>query len=194
MESTEDDPLLTEIKQTLAANARELLKAVAAEAPGEHIYAIVFNDGSAAAATEEALARTAVEYRESGYEAKSGDTDKLLRALLRWDCLTAFAYDSNLEGALAFAQKIRAAAENSTELLDWAGAEILKEMDAAGEFGTGEAREKIVLGITRGTMSVDDFVKNAEPLNPPAVIERLKAEIESGKAANTAFDNPWKDQ
>jgi len=210
----DEDPLLAEIKQRLRASAAELLKSLATDAPGERIYAFFFNDASAAAATEEALARTAVEYRESGYEAQSGDTEALLRAMLRWDCLSAFAYDSLSPeeaavpepkegenkwvarglGTMAFLQKLRGSAENAAELLAWSGAEVLKEMDAAGTFGDGADRERIVLSVSHTGGSLEDFVTAAEPLNPPVVIERLKLEIAAGVEANKEFESPWKDQ
>lgn len=65
----------------------------------------------------------------------------------------------------------------------------LKKMDFVGIFTgvfTGRVkREQLVLGIYMNSkyMTEEKFVSWAEPINPPSVIERLRREIEEGRAA-----------
>jgi hypothetical protein len=56
--------------------------------------------------------------------------------------------------------------------------DVLKELDAAGTFGTGAAREQVVLGVCYigGDNSEKEFLGWGKQVNPPKVFKRLKAE------------------
>src|SRR5262249_6592101 len=57
--------------------------------------------------------------------------------------------------------------------------DVLREMDAAGVFGTGPDRERVVLGLCYigGDNSEREFLGWAKQVNPPKVYKRLRQEL-----------------
>lgn len=63
--------------------------------------------------------------------------------------------------------------------------DVLRELDAAGVFGTGKVREQIPIGIcdVGGDNTEEDFLAWAEAVNPPSVMEKLRRELQAADEA-----------
>lgn len=59
--------------------------------------------------------------------------------------------------------------------------DVLKEMDAAGVFGTGPDRERLIVGLCYigGDNSEEEFLGWAKQVNPPKVYKRLRQELQA---------------
>ncbi len=54
---------------------------------------------------------------------------------------------------------------------------VVQKLDSEGEFGTGDQREKLILGIWMGDQSDEDRVALARPMNSAVAIERFAREM-----------------
>jgi hypothetical protein len=176
---------LDDIRAALRAAAETFLRGVEKQHPGETLYGFLFEISSVgfsangAAATEEGLARYAEAYAQ-----ENGGTADRLRAEFRWGS-TEDAWYQQPDAAFAAVNKLLARAEREELYEEYGGAleglclDVLKDLDAAGTFGTGAARDRIVLGVcyTGGDNSEEEFLGWAKQVNPPKVFKRLKAEF-----------------
>ena len=201
----ERDALFAEIKKELCAGAIRFLEFLARDHPGETLYSFMFmlspvdNFALAVAGSIEALDRTAEQYAESGYQVSVGEPIEVLRESLKWLYVEDFWFGQDGDFCDEAGKLFETAIEK--EFIKRGDGQApglcvaaLKEMDAAGNFGSGAARAQIVLGLSYGMADGEDFLKWADELNPPQVVARLKQEIEAGRAANLLLESPWKDQ
>jgi hypothetical protein len=172
------------IHAALQAAAEKFLRAVAKDHPGETLYGFLFEiscegfSAHRAAATEEGLIRYAEEYASK----RGGDAGRL-RAEFRWGS-TEDAWYQQPDASFDAVNKLLARAEREGlyemygGILEGLCIDALKELDAAGVFGTGEARERIVLGICYigGDHSEKEFLGWAKQVNLPKVFKRLRTE------------------
>ncbi len=175
---------LDEIRTALRTAAEKFLRAVAKEHPGETLYGFLFEiscegfSAHGAAATEEGLRRYTEEYAAK----RGGDADQL-RSEFRWGS-TEDAWYQQPDAAFAPVNKLLARAEREGLYEMYGGVleglciDVLKELDAAGTFGTGASRERVALGVCYigGDNSEKEFLGWAKQVNPPKVFKRLKAE------------------
>jgi len=61
--------------------------------------------------------------------------------------------------------------------------QALQEMDRQGQFGSGAARERLVLCVWKGDQSLRERHEFARALNPPAVARRFGREMNDGSRA-----------
>lgn len=175
---------LDDICAALRTAAETFLRAVSKEHPGETLYGFLFEiscegfSAHGAAATEEGLRRYAEEYAaEDG-----GDADQL-QAEFRWGS-TEDAWYQQPDAAFDAVNRLLARAEREGlnemcgGVLEGLCIDVLKELDAAGTFGTGAARERVILGVCYigGDNSPEEFLGWAKQVNPPRVFKRLRAE------------------
>jgi hypothetical protein len=175
---------LDDIRAALRTAAEKFLRAIRKEHPGETLYGFLFEiscegfSAHGAVATEEGLRRYAKEYA-----AKHGGDAAQLRAEFRWGS-TEDAWYQQPDSAFAAVNRLLARAERDKLYELYAGVlealciDVLKELDAAGTFGTGVDRERVVLGVCYigGDNSEKEFLGWAKQVNPPKVFKRLKAE------------------
>jgi hypothetical protein len=175
---------LDNIRAALRKAAEKFLRAVAREHPGETMYGFLFEiscegfSAHGAAATEERLRKYAEEYA-----AEDGSDADQVRSEFRWGS-TEDAWYQQPDSAFAAVNRLLTRAEREGLYEMYAGVleglclEVLKELDAAGTFGTGAARERVVLGVCYigGDNSEKEFLRWAKQVNPPKVFKRLKAE------------------
>jgi hypothetical protein len=59
--------------------------------------------------------------------------------------------------------------------------DVLRQMDEAGAFGTGEEREEVIIGVSDmlGFDNTKEFVDGAKRVNPPQAIRRLRRELKN---------------
>jgi hypothetical protein len=175
---------LDEIRKALRNSAETFLRAVTRDHPGETLYGFLFEvscegfSAHGAAATEEGLRRYA-----EGYAAKRAGSADQLRSESRW-ASTEDAWYQQPDAAFNAVNKLLARAEREGLYEMYAGVleemciDVLKELDAAGTFGTGAAREQVVLGVCYigGDNSAKEFLGWAKQVNSPKVYKRLWAE------------------
>jgi uncharacterized protein DUF4303 len=185
MAKSRSEPVgLDAIRAALRAAAEKFLRGVAKEHPGETLYGFLFEiscegfSAHGAAATEEGLSRYAEEW-----VAKTGGKVARLKAEFRWGS-TEDGWYQQPDAAFNAVNRLLARAERE-ELYEMYGGvleglciDVLKELDAAGTFGTGADRERLVLGICYigGDNSEKEFLGWAKQVNPPKVFKRLRAE------------------
>jgi hypothetical protein len=175
---------LDAIREALKEAAKTFLAAVAKKHPGEMLYGFLFEvsavgySAAAAAATEEGLRRsTAKSAAEEGVDASE------LAAQYRWGSIEDAWYQEpskpfdRVNDLLESADAQQLYPEFSG-VLEQLCVEALKELDAAGVFGSGPERERVAIGVchTGGDNSEAQFLGWAEQVNPPKVFERLKSE------------------
>lgn len=63
--------------------------------------------------------------------------------------------------------------------------EVLQQLDSVGVFASAETRQNILIGVcdVGGDNTEEDFLKWAEVVNPPVVIERLRRELQKANEA-----------
>jgi hypothetical protein len=175
---------LGDIRSALHQAAEKFLHAVAKDHPGETLYGFLFEvscegfSAHGAAATEEGLSRFAEEWA-----AERGGKVEHLKSEFRWGS-TEDAWYQQPDAAFAAVNRLLARAEREELYEMYAGVleglciDVLKEMDAAGTFGTGATRERVTLGVCYigGDNSEEEFLGWAKRVNPPKVFKRLRAE------------------
>jgi hypothetical protein len=185
MAKAQTEPVsLDGIRKALRTAAEKFLRAVAKEHPGETLYGFLFEiscegfSAHGAAATEEGLRRYA-----EGYAVKHGGDADQLRSEFRWGS-TEDAWYQQPDTAFTVVNKLLDRAEGQElygvygGVLEGLCIDVLKELDAAGMFGTGVARERVVLGVCYigGDNSEKEFLGWAKQVNPPRVYKRLRTE------------------
>lgn len=204
MATSSKNELFGRILEALASGVHEFLAEFRAAWPGETMYSLLFElpcEGThahAAVATEEGLARIAEKYASKGYRISDGETLTALRIWLRWagpedgwfqgNETHCFDRVSNLLDE-AFAAKYMEMFDG--QLNDLALA-TLRDLDVRGVFGSTAERERIVLGMCYigGDNSDEEFLEWAERVNPPAVIERLRREMDESRAMAERIPSP----
>jgi hypothetical protein len=204
MATSSKDELFARIMEALAAGVHEFLAEFRAAWPREAMYSFLFElpcEGThahAAVATEEGLTRVAEKYASKGYGISDAETLTALRTWLRW----AGPEDGWFQGSEthcfdrvsslldeAFAAKYMEMFDG--QLNDLALA-TLGDLDVRWVFGSAAERERIVLGMCYigGDNSDEEFLEWAERVNPPAVIERLRHEIDESRAMGERIASP----
>ena len=183
--------------QTLTAELREAWRFLQAAHTGARFYSFGFYTAALAeylmvtASTEEGLSQVTAEYVQRG-----GGDPALRRASLRWSpCDSPLHLEG--EGLLPRSTLLREAgpdpyedspeADETVSLVYEAAVEGLAALDREGEFGSGEARAQIVVGIWCGDQSNEERVEFARTLNPPAVVDRFARVLEEGETAFSAL-------
>jgi hypothetical protein len=72
--------------------------------------------------------------------------------------------------------------------------EALCELDSEGAFGSGSAREQVLIGATCcevGFGAEEEQLEELATLNPPSTIARLREELAAATAANGFLISPW---
>lgn len=175
---------LDDIRSALRTAADKFWKAIAKEHSGETPYAFLFEiscEGFSAhgtVATEEGLNRFAEKYvaEEGGKLAKA-------KAEFRWGSPEDAWYQQPDAPFNAVNKLLQRASEERlyeecTGGLEPLCLDVLKEMDAAGIFGTQAARERMAVGVCYigGDNSPKEFLGWAKQVNPPSVYKRLQKE------------------
>jgi hypothetical protein len=187
------------LRTAIVAGCHEFLTALANDWTGEKLYGFLLeaapegDNVQAVAGTEEGLTRIAEHYATNlGYRARKGKTLPLLRTLLRWGSprdgwyvrFDAIFFDE--ANRLLQEACEQGAIEPFDGKLNGLCLEALRELDDAGVFGTGEERDRVLIGIcyVGGDNSEQEFFGWAEKVNPPPVIERVRSEREQGFKAS----------
>jgi hypothetical protein len=176
---------LDSIRKGLRAAAEEFLRRVAKEHPGETLYGFLFEiscEGFSAhgtAGTEEALTRFA-----ERQVARDGGDLEAVRAEFRWGSPEDSWYQQPDEAFDAVHDLLTRAMkeglyEEYSGTLEGLCIDVLKELDAAGTFGTGADRERVALGVCYigGDNSEQEFLGWARQVNPSKVYRRLRQEL-----------------
>jgi hypothetical protein len=180
---------LDAIRTSLRECAEDFLRRIEKANPGETMYSFLFeiepsqSCAHGALGTEEGLTRFAEKWSKSKYADKDTNTVEKARAYFRWGS-TEDGWYQQPDDAFAPVQKLLEQAceeelyEEFSDALETLCIEVLKEMDAAGRFGKGTDRERVVLGICYigGDNSEKEFLRWAKQVNPPKVYKRLRAE------------------
>jgi len=195
--TTEHDQAFSAIREAIAVGARNFLAAFNQDWTGETIYSVLLEavwEGTcveAVAGTEEGLLRIAQYY--AAREGKQ-DEESLNRQCieLRWGSPEDGWYANYDAGFFGRANQLLSEVheaglmELGDQQLQQLCLEVLRELDADGVFGIGEARERIMIGVcdVGGDHAEEDFLRWAEAINPPVVMQRLRRELQ---AANELF-------
>ena len=157
--------------------------------PGQTPYAFVLHGSEGGerphvwpvVLTEEALTRVAQDYLDKGYH----DTLDEARDALRWAVPDAPDCYEWADGGLP---TVDAAVEQhiGTDIGDGVGYRWLadaavpawRKLDAAGVFGTGRDRGRLLLGFMLFDVAEDDTLGTIPLLNPPAVVKRFRRATE----------------
>lgn len=141
------------------------------------------------ACTEQGLGVAADNYAEH-----YGSGRELHRQSLRWSIGDSPLFDEGLE-MLPLTSDLRAnepdpfsggdESEIEASIADFfcAAFGALKELDESGTFGTGSARERLVLSVWLHDESHEMKLEAAAKLNSQALVERYSAELEDGLRA-----------
>ena len=183
-----------EICSALRSSAEDFLRRVAKKHPGETLYAFLFEiscegfSAHGAVATEEALARYSKAQLAEVKPIKASDPLAVVQSCFRWAGPEDGWYQQP-DAAFNAANDLlsRAEAQNLYEMSDGSLNEmclhVLREMDKAGQFGTGDERDRVVLGICYigGDNSDKEFLGWAKQVNPPSVMKRLREELKRSR-------------
>jgi len=183
-----------EICSSLRSSAEDFLRRVAKKNPGETLYAFLFEiscegfSAHGAVATEEALARHAKAQLAEVKPIKASDPLAVVKSGFRWAGPEDGWYQQP-DAAFDAANDLlsRAEAQNLYEMDDGSLNEmclqVLREMDKAGQFGKGDERDRVVLGICYigGDNSDEEFLEWAKQVNPPSVMKRLRQELKQSR-------------
>jgi hypothetical protein len=195
MMSSDRDGALAAICRELAAAARDLLAARGQGPDAGRLYGLLFvvspqgTYALVAAGTEEGLASTASGYEAKGYRATDGgDAGQLLRAGLRWagpddGWLGQDGPWCDAANGLIAEARDRGHLGDDDGVLEGICLQALADLDVSGAFGGEEERAKVVLGLSYGSQSEQEFLAWADRVNPPPVRERLRAELAAADAA-----------
>jgi hypothetical protein len=176
---------LDEIRAGLRTAADKFLRVVEKEHPGETLYGFLFEiscegfSAHGAAATEEGLTR----YAEKWVAEEGGKLDEL-KAEFRWGS-PEDAWYQQPDAVFDKVNKLLSQAEQQELYEMYDGTlnglciGVLKEMDAAGVFGTGLNRERVAVGLCYigGDNSEEEFLGWAKQVNPSKVYKRLRQEL-----------------
>lgn len=172
------DGLRTAAVRFLGAHRKRLEK--------ERLYGFVFEisaegfDTHGAIATEEALARSVSTYDDPALAARA----------FRWGCTEDGGWVQRPDNAFAAVNTLlrRAGKEGLYDeygdTLEELCVDVLRDLDAAGTFGTGAARARVGLGVCFiGGSPPEEFLPVAKQVNPPAVFRRLEREVRQADRA-----------
>src|SRR5262249_17973166 len=133
--------------------------------------------------TEEGLTRFAEEWVSGKHADEDTDTSEKATAFFRWGSTEDAWYQQPDEAFNAVNKLLSRAQEEGlyeeySDALEKLCVEVLKEMEAAGRFGVGSDREKVVLGLCYigGDNSEKEFLGWARQVNPQKVYRRLRRE------------------
>jgi Domain of unknown function (DUF4303) len=189
------EEMFVAIRNELLQAAKSLLSHLRSDRPDEHLYGFFFmtsREGSYAhvsAGTEETLTRTAEYYKSKGYRAREGDTINLLRTSLRWTCPEDGwhgldgPYCDKANELIASACK-RGLIEYFDGTMERLCLQTLNDLDSSGAFGGKREREKIVLGLSYGDQSDEEYLSLAIKVNPSYICNHYRAEIEAARVAD----------
>jgi hypothetical protein len=178
---------LDAIRTALRAAAEDFLQRVEKAHPGETMYGFLFEisctqfGAHGAVGTEEGLTRYAEKWASGKYADEDTDTVEKARAYFRWGGPEDAWYQQPDEAFHAVNELLRRAEEEELyeeygDALEKLCVEVLKEMDAAGRFGTGEGRAVLGLCYIGGDNSEREFLGWARQVNPPKLYKRLRQE------------------
>ncbi|WP_439587753.1 DUF4303 domain-containing protein [Hydrogenophaga sp.] len=134
------------------------------------------------ASTEQGLMTVVEDYVASS--AKSQESQLLA---LRWSPCDSPLHEEG-DGLLSESQAVRdlgpepyecteEESDAAVEAVFRAFTAVIQKLDSEGEFGVGEQREKLILGIWWGDQSDEDRLALACPMNSAAAIERFAREM-----------------
>jgi len=206
----DDVELFGHIRDELKLTVRRLLDQLRLDHPADRLYAILFevdDSGTYAypiAGSEESLTRLVEKYIAKGYRIQSGDLLESLRTASRWD-----APGDDMDGwywgeeddQIAVTRLIEQAVQ--VGLIEAYGEdqpllrlclEALRELDSDGVFGSGSAREQVLIGATCcevGFGQEEEQLEELSTLNSPSTIGRLRVELAAAKATDELLIFPW---
>ena len=183
----------TVLRATLLRELRAAWETLRSAHRDEHFYSFgvyttdVVDYLMVTASTEEGLAAAT-----RIYVARDGGDPGLQQASLRWSPCDSPLHQEG-ESLLPESDRIRREGPDpyddspeSDEAIAMAfdvAIEALQELDAAGVFGAGSERARLVLGIWKGDQSDEERVAFARRLNPKPVAEQFAREIAEGSRA-----------
>jgi hypothetical protein len=184
------------LRGALRLAAEDFLRRVAKAHPGETMYGFLFEISATqfgahgAVGTEEGLTRYAEKFVAGEYGADFDNDVEKAKAAFRWGS-TEDAWYQQPEEAFDEVNKLLGRAEEQElyepygDALEKLCVEVLREMDAAGRFGTGKDRERVGIGICfiGGDNSEEEFLGWARQVNPQKVYRRMRREY-LGEAAS----------
>jgi hypothetical protein len=199
------DQFFSEIRAAIVMGVGEFLAAFRRDWPGETMYSFLLVavwEGTyinSVAATEEGLLRIAEDYAEPCEGQLDQESFKSECARFRWGGYESGWYMNfdaeffeSANQLISDAHKIGLMVEGDQQLQQIC-LEVLRELDSNSIFGTGEAREKIVIGVSDvgGDHTEEDFLSWAEAVNPPVVMARLRSELQAQNELAKAAKELW---
>jgi hypothetical protein len=189
--TAEADPTVTiqRIRAALRTAAETQLREISRIHPRETLYAFLFECTEAgfailgAIGTQEQLTRYSLEQLEKLKPLETLDPVATVRSAFRWGSpedgwyREAWPFDE-VNDLLREAERTQLY-ETFDDTLTRLCIETLRAMDRDAAFGTGTRRQRVVIGVrvTGGDSLDPEFMTWAEQVNPPAVVERLRAEV-----------------
>lgn len=192
----EREQALSAIRDAIATGIKNFLAAFRHEWANETMYGFLLEaawEGTsveAVAATEEGLFRIA-----KYYAADEGEEDEESinhqRIQLRWSSPEDGWYASYDADFFTRANQLLSQAHETglmqlgDQQLQQLCLEVLQQLDSVGVFASAETRQNILIGVcdVGGDNTEEDFLKWAEVVNPPVVIERLRRELQKANEA-----------
>jgi hypothetical protein len=187
----EREQMFSAIRDAIAIGVKNFLIAFRQDWTHETMYGFLLEaawEGTsveAVAATEEGLLRIAKYYAaDEGKEDEESMNHQ--RIQLRWGSPEDGWYPSYDADFFTRANQLLTQAHETglmqlgNQQLQQLCLKVLKELDSAGVFANPETRQNIVIGVcdVGGDNTEEDFLKWAEVVNPPVVIERLRRELQ----------------
>lgn len=202
--STESLELLANLEKTLYDNAKLAFRKIFAAFAEEEIYGVALYTSDEhlyvrpTCFTERGLDEVAQRYKEKEYSALFSFEE--MREKLRWspcdsprhlafeDCLKEADQIVGSAGHIMYGPDTMG--EFASEEAEMEGdamyyaipkvfIKVLQRLDNEGVFGTGKAREKILVNIFKGDQATEEMLDFAQRLNPASVYARYAAEIGS---------------
>jgi hypothetical protein len=201
--------LFRRIREELKRTVRLLLDQLCRDHPADRVYAVLFEvDVSETyairiAGSEESLTRLAEKYIAKGYQVKSGDLLGSLRTLLRWDAPGDDKdgwYWGNQDDDVAVTRMIDQAVQaghiqeyDEAQPLRTLCLDAQRELDTEGAFGTGQERERVLIGTTCCEVGFgeEEDIEELASINPARTISRLRRELQAAAAADRLLIRPW---
>jgi hypothetical protein len=162
---------------------------------GEHLYGVfLLADRLGAsvallAQSDEGLERSVCRNMRQ-WTTKRGNLKTLVATMQRWDssedwvCLdNQFVVTNRLLIDVYGSNPDEYFDSGQTRLVHLHCLATLADLDAAGAFGRGKARESVVLNLYFGDQSDDDLLRWAIQVNPFEVYERYSTELQNARAA-----------
>jgi hypothetical protein len=191
---------IEEIYSAVRDAAERYLAAIAATHPDETLYAFLFEiscEGFSvhgAVATEEGIARYA--QAQLPRVRVTGKLEPLATVTLgmRWAGPEDGWYQQP-DATFDVANELLRRAETESLYQAYDGSlnnlclQVLRDLDNAHLFGSGQSRENVVIGICYigGDNSDEEFLAWAKKVNSPSIIKRLEREIEESRNASECF-------